>query len=220
MYPTREVYITVPYGQKGDLWAAGYHTGTDFRASVGTPVYASRGGTVVHVGWGGYGSAYGYHVILACRTRFGTSRRVLYAHMSSAAVKYGSRVAVGDYLGHSGATGHVYGAHLHYEERTSPYGYWNHQAPVFLKYSPIVQMKRRISLSKVKPGQTNRHIKRVQKRLNQRLPGQNLPTTGFYGSMTKAKYKEWQKHLGFTGEDADGVAGRKSLQALGFNVVP
>lgn len=218
MYPVKDVYVTMPFGRGGDLWAAGYHTGVDFRAAVGTSLYATRGGTVVHTGWGGYGSAYGLHVIVRCRTRLGQSRRVLYAHMSTVAVREGESIKMGDFIGRSGATGHTFGPHLHYEERVSPYGYYNHRAPVFLSYR--FQIKPVVYLHKVKPGKRNRSIRRVQRRLNRRLGGTNIPTTGFYGPQTKAKYKRWQEKIGYSGRDADGVAGRRSLEKLGFRVKP
>lgn len=218
MYPTTQVYVTVPYGYPGNLWAAGYHTGTDFRASVGTPLHCAKGGVVEHVGWGGFGSAYGYHVIIRV-PYYLSSRKVLYAHMTSSPLRPGQRVDTGDYIGRSGATGHVYGAHLHYEERISPYGYWNHRAPVFLKYNPLLK-KPVVSLRKVKPGKRNRHVKRVQRHLNRRLGGNNLPITGYYGSMTRKMYREWQEKLGYRGKDADGIAGKNSLRKLGFRVIP
>lgn|SRR5574338_157670 len=218
MYPTESVTITCSYGYPGKMWAAGYHTGTDFRASVGTPLYAAKGGKVVHVGWGGWGTAYGYHVIISCRTSVGSYRRCIYAHMTSSPLRYGQIVKAGQYIGRSGSTGHTFGPHLHYEERVSPFGYWQHRRPIFLSYKPII--KPTVSLRKVKPGKTNRHIKKVQRHLNRRLGGNDLPVTGFYGPMTKRHYKRWQERLGYGGSDADGIAGRNSLERLGFRVVP
>jgi peptidoglycan hydrolase-like protein with peptidoglycan-binding domain len=38
---------------------------------------------------------------------------------------------------------------------------------------------------------------------------------GSYGSKTLAAYAAWQKRLGYTGSDADGIPGKTSLQRLG-----
>lgn len=217
MYPLNYVYVTVPFGVSGS-WAAGKHTGTDFRAAVGTNVYATRGGRVTHVGWGGYGEAYGFHVIIAAKTITGQERRVLYAHLSSSPLDAGEYVDMGDYIGESGETGRTFGAHLHYEERVSPFGYYNYASPVFLKYPKLFKVT--VRLSRVKPGKKNRHIRRVQRRLNKRLRGPDLTLSGYYGLKTRQAYKRWQEKLGYSGSDADGVAGRKSLEKLGFNVKP
>lgn len=218
MYPTKDVYVTVPFGQRGP-WAAGYHPGVDFRASVGTPIYATRGGTIVHRGWGGQGADYGYHIVMRCVTRLGQSRRVIYAHLSSSSVYPGQKVKMGDYLGRSGATGRTFGAHLHYEERVYPYGYYNHSRPVFLDYKPIIRPT--VYLSRLKPGKKNRSVRIVQRRLNRRSGlGPKLPVTGYFGSLTRTKYKRWQERLGATGRQADGIPGRFSLERLGLRVKP
>jgi murein DD-endopeptidase MepM/ murein hydrolase activator NlpD len=218
MYPVKYVYVTMPFGQRGS-WAAGYHTGVDFRASVGTALYATRGGTVIHKGWGGKGSAYGYHVVLRCRTRLGQTRHVLYAHMSSSPVYVGQKVKMGDYIGRSGDTGRTFGAHLHYEERKSPFGYYNHVTPVFLSYKPIISPT--VYLSKLKPGKKNRSVRIVQRRLNRRKGiGPDIPVTSYFGKMTRTKYRRWQEKLGASGAQADGIPGRFSLEKLGLRVKP
>lgn len=38
---------------------------------------------------------------------------------------------------------------------------------------------------------------------------------GSFGSMTLTAYVKWQRHLGYRGNDADGIPGLKSLTALG-----
>lgn len=38
---------------------------------------------------------------------------------------------------------------------------------------------------------------------------------GSYGTLTKAAYAKWQKHLGYKGSDADGIPGKDSLTKLG-----
>lgn len=133
--PTALNYVTTPYGKPGS-WAAGYHTGIDYRAYEGTPIYATRGGKIVHSGTGGtYGSAYGNYVVLQTRYKLRT-RQVLYAHLSKNTVKVGQKVKAGDQIGLSGDTGNAFGAHLHYEERLYPFGYWNHYRPVLPAWQP------------------------------------------------------------------------------------
>jgi murein DD-endopeptidase MepM/ murein hydrolase activator NlpD len=130
---------------------AGYHTGIDYRAPVGTKVFATRGGRIVHSGYGGgYGPAYGLYVVLQTRYRFRT-RQVLYAHLSKSKVAVGQRVRAGDVIGLSGETGNTNGPHLHYEERVYPYGYWNHYRPGFPGWQPpsakrLVKILKRIGI--------------------------------------------------------------------------
>jgi murein DD-endopeptidase MepM/ murein hydrolase activator NlpD len=84
-----------------------YHSGTDFRAKVGTPIYASNAGKVVLV-----------------KNRFFAGNSVVidhgqgiytgYYHMSAFKVKVGDMVEKGELLGLAGATGRVTGPHLHF----------------------------------------------------------------------------------------------------------
>src|SRR5688572_6886067 len=117
--------ITTPFGVKGD-WAAGYHTGDDYAAPIGTRVEATRGGRVVAAGWNIWGAAYGKQVIVETN-----GIRHLYAHLSRIRVSAGQRVDRGEKLGEVGQTGNTTGPHLHYEERHSPYGYFDHRKPRF-----------------------------------------------------------------------------------------
>ncbi|MGC0339993.1 hypothetical protein [Streptomyces sp. SLBN-8D4] len=38
---------------------------------------------------------------------------------------------------------------------------------------------------------------------------------GSFGTTTIAAYAKWQKHLGYTGADANGIPGKVSLSRLG-----
>lgn len=103
-------YVTDPYGYRvhpiSGQWRL--HTGIDFGAAYGTPIYACRGGTVVRASWyGGYGNA----IILD----HGGGMTTLYAHQSSFAVSEGQRVTAGQLIGFVGSTGNSTGAHLHFE---------------------------------------------------------------------------------------------------------
>ena len=89
---------------------ASIHKGMDFRAAAGTPVRASNGGVVVLARPLYYE---GNCVVID----HGLGLFTLYLHLSRIDVKEGQRVAAGDRLGLSGATGRVTGPHLHWAVR-------------------------------------------------------------------------------------------------------
>jgi murein DD-endopeptidase MepM/ murein hydrolase activator NlpD len=99
------------------------HTGIDFAASIGTPVYATADGTVskVDVKFSGYGKMVEINHGFGYRTR--------YAHMHDFAVKTGQHVKRGDLIGYVGNTGLSTAPHLHYEvfindQRVDPVHYF------------------------------------------------------------------------------------------------
>ena len=98
--------IGAAFGATGS-WSR-YHTGQDFAASSGTPVYAATSGTVIS---GNVGSWAGNYVVI--RAADGSS--TLYAHMSNTDVKVGQQVTAGQKIGNVGSTGRSFGAHLHFE---------------------------------------------------------------------------------------------------------
>lgn len=215
--PVKDVYITMPFGRPGTVWAAGKHTGTDYRAAVGTPIYATRGGTIEHVGWGGYGQAYGYHVIQRALTKGGQTRKILYAHLSGSTHRPGDKVDAGDFIGRSGDTGNTFGPHLHYEERTSPFGYYNYAAPVFPSYSkPRSRPKVSVRLSKLKPGRKGLSVGIVRRRL--RRKGIDAGRGFEFNPKFREAYAKWQRRLGYEGKNANGIPGRTSLQKLNLRV--
>ena len=86
------------------------HEGVDFAGPVGTPLYATADGTVIHAGWQS-----GYGRLVKIRHEFGIETR--FAHLSKINVSVGQRVSRGDRIGDMGASGRVTGPHLHYEVR-------------------------------------------------------------------------------------------------------
>lgn len=114
--------VGTAYGVKGSHWAAGRHTGVDFLSPTGTTVKAAAPGKVIFAGRGGWGAAYGIHVVTEGKIS-GTTYRLLYAHLSSVSTRVGVSVAAGTPVGKSGATGNVTGPHLHFEVRKSNYAY-------------------------------------------------------------------------------------------------
>ncbi|MCF6310567.1 MAG: M23 family metallopeptidase [Sulfurimonas sp.] len=87
-----------------------YHSGTDFRAAVGTPLTACNDGLVVLAQDRFYA---GGSVIID----HGQGIYSCYYHMSRFDVKEGSEVKQGDTIGLSGDSGRVTGPHLHFSFR-------------------------------------------------------------------------------------------------------
>ena len=84
------------------------HSGLDFKASYGTPIYAVTDGTVAFAGRkGGYGNF--------VQLNHGGGLASGYGHMSRFAVSSGTRVRRGQIIGYVGSTGLSTGPHLHYE---------------------------------------------------------------------------------------------------------
>lgn len=108
--PVKSYSIAARFGAVG-AWAR-YHTGFDFSAPIGTPIYAPTAGVVVHAGAGGDAAGWaGNYVVL----RHADGTQTLYAHMSSIQVRTGDKVTGGTRLGHVGQTGRSFGPHLHFE---------------------------------------------------------------------------------------------------------
>lgn len=90
------------------------HTGVDFAAPRGTPIWVTADGTVEYAGVkGGYGN------MIEIRHSGGIT--TLYGHMSgfASSVRRGTRVSQGQTIGYVGATGWATGPHLHYEFKVS-----------------------------------------------------------------------------------------------------
>ena len=85
------------------------HTGMDFSAKSGTPIYATGDGKISKVTRSRRG--YGNHVIID----HGYGYKTLYAHMQKYAVKKGQKVKRGEVIGYVGSTGTSVAPHLHYE---------------------------------------------------------------------------------------------------------
>ncbi len=90
------------------------HDGVDFRARVGTPVYATGDGVIKSARRRG---TYGLMLIID----HGHSYETRYAHLSRLAdgIRPGSRVERGQVVAYTGNSGVTSGPHLHYEVRRS-----------------------------------------------------------------------------------------------------
>lgn len=86
-----------------------FHSGLDFAATTGTPIYATADGVIVTAG--NQGNGYGNHVVID----HGYSYRTLYGHMNSVKTVVGKTVKRGEVIGYVGSTGKSTGPHLHYE---------------------------------------------------------------------------------------------------------
>jgi murein DD-endopeptidase MepM/ murein hydrolase activator NlpD len=85
------------------------HTGIDFAAPIGTPIYATADGRIeeVSVKFSGYGK------MIVINHGFGYKTR--YAHMHEFAVRSGQNIKRGELIGYVGDTGISTAPHLHYE---------------------------------------------------------------------------------------------------------
>ncbi len=95
----------------GPRWGR-MHSGADFAAARGTPIYSTADGVVTFAGWGS-----GYGRLIKIQHEFGIETR--YAHLSRIRVKKGQRVSRGQRIGDMGTTGRSTGVHLHYEVRVN-----------------------------------------------------------------------------------------------------
>src|SRR6266545_2088652 len=95
------------FGPRGDRW----HSGVDFPAPTGAPVYAARSGRVAWAGWRDGG--WGFLVVVA----HGHGERSMYAHLSRIDVRLGVWGGQGVRVGLIGASGDATGPHLHLEVR-------------------------------------------------------------------------------------------------------
>ncbi|KQN95487.1 M23 family metallopeptidase [Arthrobacter sp. Leaf69] len=96
------------YGQGGYM-----HTGIDFAAACGTPVYAAAAGTVFSAGWANDGG--GNNVKISHGVVQGNSLTTVYYHNSSVVVSAGQQVSQGQLIAYSGTTGNSTGCHSHFE---------------------------------------------------------------------------------------------------------
>lgn len=104
-------YISSPYGWRSSGWHKGADLCTTNGTARGTPVIASRSGTVEVVQHSS--SSYGNMVLI----NHGDGYKTRYAHMldGSITVSVGQTVEGGQTIGRVGSTGNSSGPHLHFE---------------------------------------------------------------------------------------------------------
>lgn len=88
------------------------HSGIDYAAPGGTPIYAADDGVVLTSGWI---NGYGYTVTI----NHGSGYVTLYAHCSTLVAKAGQKVTKGQTIAKVGSTGNSTGNHLHFEVKVN-----------------------------------------------------------------------------------------------------
>ena len=114
--PVAEGIMRSPFGIRRHpiLGYTKMHTGVDWAAPTGTPIYAAGNGVVEKAGWE---SGYGKFVLIRHNNGYETA----YGHMSAYArsMDEGTRVRQGQVIGFVGSTGLSTGSHVHYEIRVN-----------------------------------------------------------------------------------------------------
>jgi murein DD-endopeptidase MepM/ murein hydrolase activator NlpD len=106
--PVLGYHLTAGFGDYG-LWSS-YHTGLDFAAPSGSPIYAVANGTISSATYDG---SYGNKTVQT----LDDGTEIWYCHQTSFAVSSGETVHAGELIGYIGSTGNVTGPHLHIEVR-------------------------------------------------------------------------------------------------------
>lgn len=101
--------VSSPYGMRKSptAGASTFHQGVDLAAPKGTPIYASRGGTVTAAN---FSNSAGYYVSI----NHGDGFSSIYMHMTNYIVRAGQSVSQGQCIGYVGSTGISTGNHLHF----------------------------------------------------------------------------------------------------------
>ena len=107
--PAIGYHLTARFGQSSGLWSHN-HTGLDFAAPTGTPIYAIANGVITEAGYDG---AYGYKTV----ETLPDGTEIWYAHQSQIEVTVGQKIIQSTEIGRIGSTGNVTGPHVHIEVR-------------------------------------------------------------------------------------------------------
>ncbi len=114
-WPLAQVLVTQAFGKTvaaKRLYVSGSHSGVDFRAAVGTAVYAAGTGVVEGIGDTDKTcpkASFGKWVFI----RYPNGLATVYAHLSLIKAVEGQKVHAGDLVAYSGNTGHSTAPHLH-----------------------------------------------------------------------------------------------------------
>lgn len=182
-------------GQYGAPRAGGPHAGQDVTNSTGTAVYAAAAGTVVRRSWGGgLPGRTGDGIVLS----HGSNVYTYYGHLSAYRVGLNASVSAGQRIGDMGATGNVTGPHLHFEVHSGGLGPTTNPVPFMTT--------RGVNLgggwSRIDPEANGARVRAVQHLMNQR--GSSLETDGYYGSVSVAEVKAFQRAQGLVDDGQVG----------------
>lgn len=108
--PVSGYTLSSPFGNRTSpiAGASTYHKGIDMACSQGTPIYATRAGTVTVASYQAGGA--GYYVSINHLDGFSS----IYMHMTNYVVSAGQTVSQGQLIGYVGSTGLSTGPHLHF----------------------------------------------------------------------------------------------------------
>lgn len=112
VWPTEQRLITQGFGAnpgKYEKYGLAGHEGIDLAAAKGSKIFCVAPGIVKLVQTKADDHNYGIHI----RVQHADGYETIYAHLQSAAVTAGQRVAAGDLLGLADSTGNTTGNHLH-----------------------------------------------------------------------------------------------------------
>ncbi len=106
--------ITSKYGWRKHptLKTKEFHPGTDLKAKMNTPIYATADGVVEYAG---YHKTSGYGRLIIIDHNFGF--KTYFGHLNKIKIKIGDVVRKGQLIGYTGNSGLSNGPHLHYEVR-------------------------------------------------------------------------------------------------------
>ena len=112
LVPVTGATVSSPYGWRihPTLGVRKFHSGIDLGCPKGTPILATKGGTIVQTG---NSDTMGIYARQNCG-----KYQVIYMHMSKLSCKQGDNLKRGDKIGEVGSTGRSTGAHLHWQIQT------------------------------------------------------------------------------------------------------
>jgi hypothetical protein len=105
--PTIGYHLTARFGQSSGLWSHN-HTGLDFAAPSGNPIFAVANGVITDAGYDG---AYGNKTV----ETLSDGTEIWYCHQSTIGVSIGDKVIQSEQIGTLGSTGNTTGPHVHIE---------------------------------------------------------------------------------------------------------
>lgn len=108
--PVSSLIVTCPFGYRTHPVTGqknNFHNGVDLGMPKGSPIFATRSGTVTQVR---YSNSWGNQVVI----NHGDGFSSMYAHMTHYIVTNGQQVSKGQVIGYVGSTGWSTGPHLHF----------------------------------------------------------------------------------------------------------